>query len=65
MQEPGVGVLFHQAVDFHLGGFKTALRGLCYVLLDGHLGAVVNVNLSERKLNKNIMKNHADQQLLT
>ncbi len=50
VEEPGVGVLFHQAVDFHLGYFKTVLCGLCYVLLDGHLGVVVNVDLSERKL---------------
>lgn len=53
VEEPGVGVLFHQAVDFHLGCFKTALCGLCYVLLDGHLGVVVNVDLSERKLGHN------------
>lgn len=50
MQEPGVGVLFHQAVDFHLGHFKTALCGLCYVPLDGHLGVVVDVDLNKVEL---------------
>lgn len=48
VQEPGVGVLFHQTEDFHLRGFKTAPCGLCYVLLDGHLGVVVNIHLGER-----------------
>lgn len=47
-QEPGVAVLFHQAVDFNLGCFKTALCGMWYISLDVHLGGVVNVDLSER-----------------
>ena len=53
VQEPGVGVLFHQAVDFHLCSFKTAPVGMCHVLLDGTFGVVVNVDLSERTLGHN------------
>lgn len=48
LQEPGVGVLFHQAVDFHLSCFKTALCGLCHIVLDGRLGVIVNVDLNEK-----------------
>lgn len=64
LQEPGVGVLFHQAVHFHLGDFKTAFRGLCYVLLDGHLGAVVDVHLCQRRKDIRMMQNPAEVPLI-
>lgn len=52
MEEPGVGVFFHQAVDYQLGGFETALCGLCYDLLNGCLGVVVNVDLNNKRNEK-------------
>lgn len=45
VEEPGVRVLFHQAVDLLLGRFEAAQGGPGHVLLDGHLGVVVNVDL--------------------
>lgn len=49
MEEPGVRVLFHQAVDLLLGRFEAANGGKGQVLLDGHLGVVVNVDLIGKK----------------
>lgn len=45
VEEPGVRVLLHQAVDLLLGRVKAAQGWLGQVLLDGHLGVVVNVDL--------------------
>lgn len=47
MEEPGVGVLFHEVVDLLLGRLKTALGGLGHAPLDGHPGVVVDVDLRE------------------
>lgn len=45
MEEPGIRVFFHQAVDLLLGRFEAANGGKGHILLDGHLGVVVNVDL--------------------
>lgn len=46
VQEPWVGVLFHQAEDFRLGCVEAAPCWVLHVFLDGHLCVVVDVDLS-------------------
>lgn len=45
-EEPGVGVLFHEVVDLLLRHLEADLVGLGHAPLDGHPGAVVDVDLS-------------------